>query len=811
MGTVLHDLRYAARSLRKSPGFTLVAVLTLALGIGANTAIFSVVDAVLLRPLPFPEPDRVAHVGWGWSGNRNIQMPPYNFAFVREHSRSFDGLATYRGMSASLETDGSGSTEVRGLRVSDDFFKVTGMQPVLGRGFLEEETAPNGSRVAVLSHEYWQNAFGGDAAVLGSAVHIDGASHTVTGVLPPGFRFPSAPEFTDLIVPLQLDIDPMDRGFNYPVLGRLRPGVTQEEAAADLQRIFEAFRQEHPEFVERGMSGAELMSFRDTVSSSVTLALWVLLGAVGFVLLIACVNVAGLLLARAAERQREITIRAALGAGRGRIVRQLLTESVLLAALAGVVGLLFAVWGIEVLLALTPTQIPRLNDAGLDVRVLGFTFALALSTGVAFGLAAAFPATRINLTRSLNQGGRSGGPGLRGRGRGVLVAAEVALSVVLLAGAGLLISNLLRLSSTDPGFDSENVVTMSFPRTPEGYDSPTAVWRFTGELLERMRAMPGVTAAASASNLPLERGWNFPMSVEGRPDAGMGNAEWRAVSPEYFRTLEIATRRGREFISADTESGAPVILVNEAMARLFWDQSDPVGSRIRLGTLGGESVIPGFDDPPREIVGVVADIRETTLDQPARPTMYVPQTQTPAMLASLPAIVIRTSGPSAIGTAVRDAVRELDPRIPEPQIRMLEGVVGSSIAPQRFNAVLMGIFATLALLLTAVGLYGVIAYSVRQRTREFGVRLALGAQSSDVRAMVLRQGARLVIVGAAVGLFSAFALTRVLSSLISGMSATDPLTFTAVIALLLIVALLASYLPARRATRVDPMVALRAE
>jgi predicted permease len=809
MNPLLLDLRYALRTLRKSPGFAAVVVFTLALGIGANTAIFSVVDAVLLRPLPFPEPERVMHVAWGWNGNRNTSMPPYNFAIIREQNRAFDGLATYLGFAAALEDDGVGA-EVRGLRVSEDFFRVVGVQPTLGRAFLPEENLPHGPTAVVLSHEFWRSNFGGEAGVVGRPIRIDGTSYTVTGVLPPGFRFPGVPG-TDVIVPLQLVADPRDRGFNYPVIGRLQAGVTKAQAAADLRRVFEAIRQEHPGLVEKGMTGPEPASFRDTVSPSLSLALWVLLGAVGVVLLIACVNIAGLLLARAAERQREISIRAALGAGRRRIVRQLLTESVLLSMIAGAVALLFAVWGMDLLRALAPAGIPRLGEAGLDWRVLGFTVVVALATGIAFGLAAGVPATRPNLTRALNQGGRGGAGGLRTRGRDTLIVAEVALSVVLLAGAALLISNLLRLGRVDPGFEPENVVTARFPRTPEGYGTVAPVWRLTGELLERVRAMPGVSAAASASNLPLERGLNFPMSVEGRPDATMGNAEWRAVSPEYFRTLEIAVPRGREFTAADAESGAPVILINEAMARLFWGADDPVGDRIALGTMGGEPVIPGFSDPAREIVGVVADIREANLGEPARPTVYVPQAQVPEMLVSLPALLVRTSGSNATGAAVRAAVRELDPRIPEPSIRTLEQVVGASVAPQRFNSLLMGTFAGLALLLTAVGLYGVIAYSVRQRTREFGVRLALGAKPGDVRALVLGRGARLAAIGVAIGLFGAFALTRVLSSLVSDMSAPVPVTFAAVVALQLGVALLASYLPARRATRVDPMVAFRAE
>jgi putative ABC transport system permease protein len=396
------------------------------------------------------------------------------------------------------------------------------------------------------------------------------------------------------------------------------------------------------------------------------------------------------------------------------------------------------------------------------------------------------------------------------RARGVLVASEVALSVVLLAGAGLLIASLLRMGRVELGFNPENVMAVSFPRTPEGYETPEAVWNFDRQLLERIGAMPGVSAVASASNLPLERGWNFPMSVQGRPDAGMGDAEWRAISPEYFRTLGIPTVRGRAFLPSDDASAPAVILVNQAMARRFWPEGDPVGSRIVVGTAGGQTV-PGFEDPVREVVGVVADIREMGLDRSPKPTIYVPQAQAPTMLLALPDLLVRTSGAAALGQAVRQASRELDPRIPEPEIRSMREQVAASVAPQRFNAVLMGAFAALALALTAVGIYGVIAYSVRHRTREIGVRMALGARPVEVLALVLRQGMVLVLAGAGIGLLAAFALTRFLASMLYGVGATDPLTFLAVTLLLVGVALLACYLPARRATRVDPMIALRAE
>ena len=808
METLRQDLRFAARSLLRSPGFALVAVLTLALGIGANTAIFSVVNAVLLRPLPFPDAERVTYVGWGWSGNTNSSVPPYFFTYIRQNSRVFEGLATYRGMQAGLEGGGR-NAEVKGLRVSDDFLRVIGLQPALGRGFLPEEAAPGGPPSAVLSHEFWQNSLGGDPRLVGQVVRLNGKSHTVVGVLPPGFRFPASPEYTDVLVPLQLVPDPQDRGFNYPMIGRLKPGVTPERAASDLQGVFASFRTTHPDLVEEGMTGPELLDFQTAFVGGLATVLWVLLGAVGFVLLIACVNVAGLLLARASERQREIAIRASLGAGRGRIVRQLLTESLLLALIAGVLGLLLGIWSVDALVALVPQGIPGLDSTKLDGRVLGFALALALGTGLVFGLAAALPATRTQLVDALKQGGRTAVGGTS-RARGILVASQVALSVVLLAGAGLLIASLLRMGQVELGFNPENVFAVSFPRTPEGYETPAAVWNFDRQMLERIGTMPGVAAVSSASSLPLERGWNFPMSVEGRPDDGMGDAEWRAISSDYFRSLGIPTVRGRVFQSSDDASAPAVILVNEAMARRFWPEGNPVGSRIVVGTVGGQTV-PGFEDPVREVVGVVADIREMGLDRSPKPTIYVPQAQAPAKLLSLPHLLVRTTGTVALGQALRQAARETDPRIPEPEIRSMREVMAASVAPQRFNAVLMGVFAALALVLTAVGIYGVISYSVRHRTREIGVRMALGARPVEVLGLVLRQGMLLVLAGAGIGLLAALALTRLLDSMLYGVGATDPLTFLAVTLLLVAVALLACYFPARRATRVDPMIALRAE
>ncbi|HEX7117860.1 MAG TPA: ABC transporter permease [Longimicrobiales bacterium] len=815
MESILKDLRYAVRTLRRSPGFTLAALVTLALGIGANTAVFSVVNGVVLRPLPYPEPERVVYIGWDYGSGASKSETAYKFEYIREHGRVFEGVSTERAWATALG-EAAVPDEVTGLRVSEDFFRVVGVQPVLGRAFLPEEDVPGGRRVVVLGDELWRTRFDADPGVLGRPVRLGGEPYTVVGVMPPGFHVPEQPGAADFFVPFQLDPDPRDGGMNYVIRARIRPGVTPEQVRADLLAVSRQFKAEHPELVRENETGpgARLWEYGDIYVGGLERTLWVLLGAVGFVLLIACVNVANLLLARSTGRRREMAIRAAIGAGRGRIARQLLAESLLLALGSAIVGLLVGRWSVDALLAFAPAGLPRMDEIGLDGRVLSFTLAVGGVTGVAFGLTAAWHAFRTDLNGSLRDGGARQGSSRAGlRVRSAFVTAQAALAVVLLTGAGLLIASFFRLQSVDTGFDPDGVVAVAFRRTPAEYAAPGRIWTFERQLLERVRSIPGVEAAAATSALPFRGQFNFPMTVVGRPEATRPDVQWRSVSPDYFGTLRTPLLRGREFDARDAAQAPPVAIVNETFARKYFGDEDPIGQRIDIGTIGGREVIPGFDDPARTIVGVVADTRVLSLDGEVEEIMYTPRAQEPVVQGyfGLGGLLVRTRGAAAVAPAVLAAVRELDPRMPVPQLVPMREAIGASIAQERFNTVLLGAFAGLALVLTAIGIYGVVAYSVRQRTAEIGIRVALGADRRTVLGMVVRQGMTPVAIGLGLGLLSAVALTRLISSLLFGVSPTDPATIGAVAGVIAAVAFAATWLPARRAAGVDPVVALKTE
>lgn len=813
MDRLLQDIRYALRQLRRNPAFSVLAVLTLALGIGANTAIFSVVNGVLLRPLPYPDAQRVTYLGWDWGGGPQGALTAYKFTYWREHSQVFDAVATMTTVQVEVEVDGAPG-DVEGLRATGDFLRVLGTPPALGRDFLPEETSPGGPSVAILSDDLWRERFDADPGVVGSTVRIEGTAHEVVGVLPPDFHYVPVPSWSGILVPWQLEADPQDGGHNYNVLARLSPGVGMSLAEADMETVFRRFQREHPELTgssnERGVG---FMSFQDLYVGDLQRTLWVLLAAVGLVLLIACANVANLLLARATARRREIATRAAMGADRRRIASQILTESMVLAVMAGMGGLLIGVWSLDLLLSFVPQGLPRMDEIGLDLRVLGFTLAVAVVTGVAFGLAAALPASRPELTTALRDGLPGGGSGGGLRARSALVSGEVALSLLLLAGAGLLLRSFLQLRSVDTGFNPRELVTVSLGRAPEGYASGNRGAELEAQLTERLVALPGVQGVAAATNLPLQRGWNIPMSLEGRPGEGETAIEWRAVSPHYFSTLEIPVLRGRSFTELERSPGsAPVAIINEAAAREYWPDGDPIGQRVLIAHWDGQSIFPGAPDPPREIVGVVGDVREIGLRQAPRRTVYVPQAQAhPAMYGGLPRILIRADAPALAMAEVRRALPEIDPRLREPAFSTMDDVVAASLAQDRFNALLLGSFAALALLLTMVGIFGVVSYTIRQRTREIGIRMALGASAPQVRGMIVAQGMRAVVLGLGVGLIASFLLTRFLRGMLFGVEPGDPVTFAAVSGLLLAVSLLASYIPARRATRIDPILALRSE
>jgi len=832
---MFEDLRFAARTLIKNPGFAAAACLTLALGLGATTAVFSVVNAVLLKPLPYPEPERVVYLARAFAnGATGSTLTAWKYDYYRRNTTVFEAVATHRAWATALGELGAAS-EARGLRASAGFFAVNGIEPAIGRGFSADDDTPGGPDVVVLSDALWRERFGADPAVLGRAVELGGEAHTIVGVMPPSFGFPELPAFTDFIVPYRVVADVRDGGHNYTVRGRLNPRVTREQAAAELAAVSERFRADHPELLTRTEIGVRAIDFDDVHVGRTAARLWLLLGAVGFVLLIACANVANLLLARSAARMRELAIRAAVGAGRARIARQLVTENLVVALVAAGLGLLIGQWTLEVLLALAPgglarpeqimitgeAGLPRAAEIGLDLRVCAATIGAAVAAGVLFGLAAAGHARQADPSIALRDGGssaRAGGAGAR-RLRSSLVASEVAIAVVLLAGAGLTLASLAKLTAVDPGFEADGVTALELVRTPESY-TVEQLAAFEQRALERIRALPGVVAAGATSMLPLRGQFNFPMSIAGRPELS-GEPQWHTVSPGYFETLRVPIVRGRTFTAADDAAGAaPVVIVSEAFSRRYFGDADPIGQRVAIGVYEGETV-EGFVDPPREIVGVVADQRAFGLRQAGRETLYVPRAQTPAIeldangpsgVWALGGIVVRTADGATLGRNVLDTiVREADPNVPPPRIGSMTDVIGASLEEERFYTALLGAFAALALVLAAIGIYGVVAFTVAQRTGEIGIRMALGADARSVLRLVLGQAMLPVIAGLGLGLAAASGLTRLLRGLLYQTSATDPATFAVVALALALVALTAALLPAKRAATVDPAISLRRE
>ncbi|MET0398767.1 MAG: ABC transporter permease [Longimicrobiaceae bacterium] len=797
MQTLLQDLRFALRTLLRSPAFAGVAILTLALGIGAVATLFSVVDGVLLRPLPFREPDRLVSV--------SPALLRGEYVLARDRSRSFAELGGYQG-GVGFGLSGGGEPErVTGAYASTNLFAALGAEPLLGRGFAAGEDQPGRGAVVVLGHGLWRRRFGGDPAAVGRTVTLDGEPRTVVGVMPAEFRFPSAE--TELWVPVPLDPAPHAVGAlwgmgGFQAVGRLAPGATPRQALAELGALARAMRAENPLWTppEPYRADAAVVPLRDAVVGEVRPTLLVLLAAVGFVLLIACANVANLLLARGLGRAREMALRSALGAGRGRLVRQLLTESLVLALAGGAAGLLLASWGLRWLVAALPADTPRLAEVALDGRVTALALGATLLTGVAAGLLPAWRVTRRELQGPLREGAGAGGG--RRRLSGVLVAAEIGLAMVLVVGAGLLIRSVRALVAVDPGFRTERVVSARIDPPESLYGDPARQRAFYAEVLGRVQALPGVGAAGLTSQLPLGgEPSSWATAVEGvtlDPNA-LPMFDRRAVTPEYLRTLGVRLVRGRAFTAADREDAPPVALVDEAAARRFWPAEDPVGKRIGH---------PWANDW-MTVVGVVAEVRSAGLAGEQNPAYYVPFAQKPG--AGMTLVARTTSPPEALAGSLRAVVAGVDPRVPVSRVRAMDEWVAQSVARPRLTAVLLGAFAGLALLLGAVGVYGVVAYTVGERTREIGLRIALGAGVGDVVGMVLRQGALLAAAGIGAGLLASLAATRALAGLLYGVTATDPLTFAVVPAILAAAALLATWLPARRASRVDPMSALRGD
>jgi putative ABC transport system permease protein len=808
--TLIQDLRYGARMLLKNPGFTLIAVLTLALGIGANTAIFSVINAILLKPLRYPQSDLLVQI-WQTNPRANrwgewISYPA--FVDYRMRNRVFEDTATYRPWLWNM-TGGDRPEALLGARVTSNLFSVLGVQPMLGRSFLPEEDQPGRSQVVILSHGLWLRRFGSDPGVVGKVIVMDGQNYTVVGVMPPGFDLPyNVPASTfasDIWTPPGDDQEREDRGSpNYRVLARLKPGVSIRQAQADLETVARGIGEQHPE--NREMS-AMVVGLQQNLVKESRPTLLLLLGAVGLVLLIACANVANLQLTRATARQKEAAIRFALGAGRLRLIRQLLTESLLLALLGGVAGLLLAVWGVGLLVKLGP-DLPSLQEVSIAPRVVGFALVLSLATGVIFGMAPAFQGSRINLNETLKESGARAQAGTgRGRTRSLLVIAQMALALTLLVSAGLLIQSFIRLQKVDPGFNPRGVL-MAYLMLPSAkYAEPGRQAAFLKEAIGQIEASPGVESAGGASAVPLS-GWNDAgyFSVEGRPWPGPGepviDAEQPKITPEYFRAMGIPVLKGRAFTWADNENSPDVAIVSEDLVRRYWPDEDPIGKRLSINNRNGQPVW-------RQVVGVVKDVKHDALTSPIRPAIYVPVSQLSSTSAIL-AVRARTD-PAGLVAAIRRAVTAADNEQPVLKLTTIERSISDSASQRRFQTQALTVFAAVALTLAAIGIYGVMAYTVSRRTHEIGIRVALGAPRRDILRMIVIQGMRLTLIGVVIGLAGALALARLMKGLLFGVSATDPLTYALIALLLTIVALLACWIPARRATKVDPMTALRVE
>jgi putative ABC transport system permease protein len=803
MDTLIRDIRYGFRMLAKTPSFMAVAIITLALGIGANTAIFSVVNSVLLTPLPFSDPDRLIVLKETLIPvHPEFAISPANFLEWQSQATTFEQMAGYRTTNYNLVAGGD-PERVRAARVSAGFFTMLGINPSHGRDFLAQEDQEGRGDVAAISHSLWQRRFGADPAIIGQPITLSSRSYTVVAVMPASFRFPE--ENTDVWTPNGFTAnDRRSHGAHYiSVIGRLKQGVTLDQATVEMETIAARLAEQHPD-TNKGWS-VKLTPMLDFTVRNIKPALIVLLGAVGFVLLISCANVANLLLARSAVRQKEIAIRTALGSSRRRIVRQLMTESVLLAIIGGGAGLLVAGWGIDGLLALAPEDLPRVREVGIDGTVLLFTLGITLATGIGFGIAPALHASKPDLNETLKDAGRGTSAGLRRqRVRNLLVVSEVALALVLLIGGGLMIRSFYTLQKVDPGFDPNNALAVTVSLPSARYRQEAQQVSFFDQLMKKVSTLPGVKSVGGTSVVPIINDFILGVVVEGRPaveaETDYPKTNYFGVTPGYFKAMGIPLLRGRDFDERDVADSKRVVIVNETLANTLFPGEDPIGKRIHI-TMGPEIF--------REIVGVVRDVKQNGLDVETKSQTYEPFAQDPSTVMTL---IVRSSGdPTQLTGAIRSEVLALDKEQPLNRVMTLNEIISDSVAQQRFSMLLLCVFATVALVLAAVGLYGVMSYSVTQRTHELGIRMALGASKQDVLRLVVGQGAALAGTGVVIGLAGAWGLTRLMSSLLFGVSATDTLTFALVPVMLAGVALMACFVPARRAAKVDPMIALRYE
>lgn len=809
METLIKDIRYGLRSLLNHPGFTAIVIVTLALGIGATTAIFSVVNTVLLRPLPYAQADRIVAIQELNAAGSRVQVTPANFLDWRAQNTVFEHLAAILTRPANLAS-GDQAERIELAMTSANFFSVFGAQPQHGRFFIPGDEEPGHAPVVVISHALWQRRFAGDPELVGKPIALDGRSYPVVGIAPAGFQYPDKTEVW--LPPFRLaptwneGMDPTQvRGFGFlSAVALTRPGVSLAQAAGEMETITARLRQQYPETNNRRFN--RVVSLHTHLVGETRSMLLLLFGAVSFVLLIACANVANLLLASAASRQKEMAIRSALGASRWRVIRQLLTESTMLALVGGGVGLLLALWGVALLTRLLPGDFPRLADINVDLRVLSFTLAASVLTGILFGLAPALEISRTRVQESLKESGR-GLSGGHTRLRSLLIVGEVALSVVLLAGAGLLFRSFLELQSVNAGFNPHQVLTVRLTPSGPNYSRDAVYMSFYSQVMQRISNLPGVQAVGAINTLPLAKGPTAGIRIEGAPPQTRDkwpSTNYRSVSSDYFRAMNIPVIQGRAFTERDAENAPLVMIINQSMAHRDFPNVNPIGKRINMG---GNN--PQGQPVWWEIVGVTANVRSLELREEAAPEFYLSALQDTFAGMS---IVIRTvAEPAGLAPEIRSIVAEVDKSAPVSEVKTMEHIVDESVTQPRFNLFLLGLFGGIALLLSAAGIYGVTSYSVTQRTHEFGIRMALGAQVGDVLKMILGQGMLLILAGIAVGLLASFALTRLMKSLLFGVSVTDPLTFVAITLLLTLVALVACYIPARRATKVDPLVALRYE